>query len=160
MKTAAALLLIAAVAGGCAEERVTSGDAALLEDIQLRASAVPAIGLVRIRNTTSRWDSNTWGDKLIFTDADVALEESIRGVLPAEFRLETIGGTMGDVTLVASHHPRLAPGMRALVFLGSRAGDLYEMPLGERSVVEVDSTDHVRGFGIRLADVRALAGAP
>src|SRR5678816_1182814 len=102
--------LLCLVAAGCAEERVSNSDAMLLIDLEQRMTSASAVAVVTIGNATSRWDSNAWGDKLITTRADAAVEEPLRGRLPETVHLETVGGTVGDVTLVASHHPRLRRG--------------------------------------------------
>lgn len=83
-----------------------------------------------------------WNEKgtLIVTDAVIAVEESLIGDKQGTVVVRTIGGTVGEYTVVASGHPTFEQGERLLVFLTPRK----------------DGTDRVLGY--RQGQFRIITG--
>ena len=106
------------------------------------------------------WRENKWGDRLIVSRARVRPAETLKGeTASADLSVDVEGGTLGSVTLEVSHAPRLAAGERA-VFLLKRGDQGGFVPAGGReAVLKLTPQDTVAGTTLRLADLRAAAGA-
>jgi hypothetical protein len=106
------------------------------------------------------WRENKWGDRLIVSRARVKPAETLKGeTASADLSVDVEGGTLGSVTLEVSHAPRLAAGERA-VFLLKRGDQGGFVPAGgAEAVLKLTPQDTVAGTTLRLADLRAAAGA-
>lgn len=67
---------------------------------------------------TCKTAESSWQEGVIVTRAIVRRHETLRGAAPAtEIFVHTLGGTIGDVTMAASHGATLSPGETAVLFL-------------------------------------------
>lgn len=80
-----------------------------LEDMTKKANSI-VVGTVR--------DSHTfWSGKLILTTYTLDVQESIKGQASRTIELTTVGGTVGDTTLMVAGMALFRPGEDAVVFV-------------------------------------------
>lgn len=108
----------------------------------------------------SFWDDD---GRVILTRSTLRIEKVFRGAAPAgEVVVQTLGGTVGDVTMGASHAATLAPHETAVLFLRrSRYGPHHVIWSGTSGKMEVaegpGGTTMVGGRGgIQIDDFAAL----
>jgi hypothetical protein len=140
--------------------------------IETLSALSDAVVLVRVASSASRQLPGIGGERgTIVTDVDLVVEQVLKGLRPASYRLTVPGGTVGDLTLAIDEVPGFAPGERCLVFLGASGGlqggldskltivgdgvPALSQPLAE---VLARVTSGVQGYRI-AADVLAVEGS-
>src|SRR5690606_11254094 len=90
-----------------------------------RARGAERIVVATVANTSSRYVRNEFGDELIVTRAELAVEEAIKGTAePAVIEIE--GGTVDGITLRVSDLPVLETGERGVFFLTRGRGGAFK----------------------------------
>jgi hypothetical protein len=102
----------------------------------------------------ARFEANEFGDHLIVSNVQLAVEETMKGPAARQLVMDLEGGTVGDITLEVSDLPKLRRGERAVFFLArNRAGRLVPH-LRRQSILELDAQQRVAGTGVSLGEVR------
>ena len=126
-------------------------------DLPLLARGAERVVVATVTRVEPVFQKNEFGDQLIVSRTHLHVETELkRGAQktgePVVLELE--GGTIGDLTLEVSDLPTLTRGERAIVFLRRNSRGAV-VPHGRgQGILELDSSDHVRGTGLTLSDVR------
>ena len=124
--------------------------------IQERVRGAAKVVVGRVIETTARYERNEFGDQLIVTYAELAVDEAIKGSREA-VTLEVEGGTVDGITLRVSDLPTVSKGERAVFFLKSGRNGAYEPHLRGQGILKLDDRDNVQGSSLSLAEIRRLA---
>ena len=109
----AALVLAGAVGGNVGAAALSPGQPATIQE---RARGAAKVVVATVVETSARYERNEFGDELIGTQAELAVEEAIKGSSePVTMEIE--GGTVDGITMRASDLPAIAKGERAVFFL-------------------------------------------
>jgi hypothetical protein len=125
--------------------------------IEERVKGAERVVIATVAMTSARYERNEFGDELIVTDAQLAIEEVLKGdAAPAVLTVE--GGTLDGVTLRVSDLPMVAAGERAVFFLtrGKSGGELRPHLRGQ-GILKLDETGTVRGSSLTVGQIRKLA---
>jgi hypothetical protein len=105
-----------------------------------RAQQAHQIVSGRVTKASSMHETNSFGDKLIVTKATIAVDETLKGSKVSTVEFTMLGGTVGDITMRASHVDEpLKPGETAVVFLQNSNGQ-NRVPNGEGNVMRLSTT--------------------
>ena len=86
-------------------------------DVGARAREAAHVAVATVTDVTSRFDTNEFGDRLIYSDVLVEVSETLKGV-PANVLTVTVeGGEVGTMALHVSDMPVMRRGDRVLCFL-------------------------------------------
>jgi hypothetical protein len=124
--------------------------------IQERARGAAKIVVATVAATNARYERNEFGDELIVTHAQLAVEEAIKGS-GEDVTLALEGGTVDGITLRVSDLPALAKGERAVFFLKAGRNGEAEPHLRGQGILKLDDRNRVRGSELTLDDVRRMA---
>ena len=98
-----------------------------------RVSEIIVIG--RVLNVASLQETTPEGS-LIFTDAEIDVQETLKGECPKKVIVRTLGGQTGDVVMAVSHEPHFRVGETVVLFLApshlARGATGYVAPFAER----------------------------
>jgi hypothetical protein len=130
-------------------------------DVATRTKGSGRVVIATVTDVQPRYDVNEHGDRIIVSQAYLAVEESLKGAPAQLLPVDIEGGTIGDVTLSVSDMPKLKKGDRAVFFLDARvtsagAHRLHGRGLG---VLKLDNSNHVEGTPVTLQDVKAAIRA-
>jgi hypothetical protein len=130
-------------------------------DVATRTKGSGRVVIATVADVQPRYDVNEHGDRIIVSQAYLAVEESLKGAPAQLLPVDIEGGTIGDVTLSVSDMPKLKKGDRAVFFLDARvtsagAHRLHGRGLG---VLKLDNSNHVAGTRVTLQDVKAAIQA-
>lgn len=130
------------------------------EDLKNRIRGAERAVVARVMRVDPYVKKNQFGDVLIMSHVQMAVEETLKGTQASTVPMEVEGGTMNGLTLNVSDMPSLKPGDRAVVMLTrGRSGENLPYQRGA-GVLELDAQDHVKNSDLWLDDVRvAAAGA-
>ena len=149
MKTGLSVLMVSEMAlsvSASSDRPVPVGD---------RARGAEKVVVGRVTDVTTRFGTNKWGDQLIFSDATVQVDETLKGSPVPSLLLTVEGGSIGELTLDVSDMPKLQKGERAVMFLDATPGrPEFEPHLRGHGIMKIDSSDRVVGSGASLEDVR------
>jgi hypothetical protein len=146
--TAAALML---ASGGAS--LASPGQAVPIPD---RARGAERIVVATVAATNARYERNDFGDDLIVTRAQLAVEEVIKGHQgPVTLAIE--GGTVEGITLRVSDLPEIKTGERAVFFLAPGANGEFKPHLRGQGILKLDSGNRVQGSSLTVDEVRRLA---
>ena len=128
-------------------------------ELATRVRAAQRVVVGTVLDVQPSWRVNKWGDRLIVSRARVRPAETLKGeTATADLSVDVEGGTLGGVTLEASHAPRLAAGERAVFLLKQGDHGAFVPAGGREAVLPLTAHDTVAGTTLRLADLRAAAG--
>jgi hypothetical protein len=82
---------------------------------QARGAKKVVVGTVT--NVTSTFDVNAYGDRLIVSNAQLHVDETLKGPKEPAVTFTVEGGTVGELSLSVSDMPVMEVGERAVVFL-------------------------------------------
>lgn len=121
-----------------------------------RARGAERIVVATVAGTTARLERNRFGDELIVTYAQLAVEESIKGQAgPVSLAVE--GGTVNGMTMRVSDLPVIADGERAVFFLTPGPGGAYRPHLRGQGILKLDRENRVAGSSLTVDEIRRLA---
>lgn len=124
-------------------------------DIAPRAKGAGKVVVATVTDVTAEFGENEFGDRLIYSQVTLEVDETLKGVHESTVVVTVEGGTVGDTTLTVSDMPGLVRGQRAVLFLDQSSGG-GNVPHGRgRGVLKINPDDRVDGTSISLADVRA-----
>jgi hypothetical protein len=150
-------LLVAALAlASMPAPAAAQSSASQNEAIAMRARGAQRIVVARAASVTPRWFKNAYGDELIVSDVVLEVEETIKGLAPAQMLVTIEGGTMGEVTLRVSDLPPVERGDRGVYFLDEVAPGAHVLHERGRGVLKLTRNNVVEGTSLRLSDVRRL----
>ena len=110
--------------------------------------------------TDATWRTTPYGDRLIVSRVQIAVEETLKGPPLKQVVLEMDGGTLDGVTMATSAQSLVRIGDRGIFLLDPPDGTGRRTSYRRRGVLLLDR-DRVRGSRLTLADVRAeLRGKP
>jgi hypothetical protein len=149
----AALVLAGAVGGNVGAAALSPGQPATIQE---RARGAAKVVVATVVETSARYERNEFGDELIVTQAELAVEEAIKGSSePVTMEIE--GGTVDGITMRASDLPAIAKGERAVFFLTRGKGGRMAPHLRGQGILKLDSADRIRGSSLTLQDIRQMA---
>jgi len=120
-----------------------------------RARGAERVVVATVANTTARYERNRFGDELIVTYAQLAVEEAIKGSQgPAVLAIE--GGTVNGMTMRVSDLPAMSTGERAVFFLTPRPDGSYTPHLRGQGVLKIDRANRVQGSSLTVDEIRRL----
>jgi hypothetical protein len=115
-----------------------------------RARGAESVVVGRVTAVNPVWRTNEFGDRLIVSVVNVAVDETLRGSALPNVDVEVEGGTIGDLEPVV-------PGDRAVFYLTRNVrGALVPHRRGQ-GLLKLDRSDRVRGSGVTLAEIRRSA---
>ena len=124
--------------------------------IEERARGAARVVVASVGDTTSRHERNEFGDELIVTYANLAVEEALKGPSgPLTFALE--GGTVDGITMRVSSLPTLTKGERAVFFLTPGKSGEFRPHLRGQGILKLDASGRVPGTSLTLDEIRRLA---
>lgn len=150
-------LVVCALLAGAAPATSQDGPRADLTSLSRGAERVLVATVVRVDPVRQ---SNEFGDQLIVSRLHVRVDTVLKGSRgPAaaphdQLVVEVEGGTIGDLTLTVSDMPRLERGERAVLFLRQNGRGAFVPHNRGHGILELDSSDRVRGRALTLSDVR------
>jgi hypothetical protein len=123
-----------------------------------RARGAERVVVATVASTTARYERNHFGDELIITRAQLAIEEAVKGNdgadAPVTLTLE--GGTLDGITLRVSDLPLLSTGERAVFFLTPGPDGEFKAHMRGQGILKLDKANQVRGSSLTLAEIRHL----
>jgi hypothetical protein len=124
--------------------------------IEERVRGAERVVVATVAGTSARMERNRFGDELIVTYAQLAIEEALKGgAEPAVLAVE--GGTLDGLTLRVSDLPVIENGERAVFFLTRGAAGAMVPHLRGQGILKLDSNDTVRGSSLTVGEIRRLA---
>ena len=111
----------------------------------------------RVTTVNPIWRTNEFGDRLIVSVVNVAVDETLRGPALPSVDVEVEGGTIGDLTLNVSDLEPVAPGDRAVFYLARNTRGVFVPHLRGQGLLKLDRSDRVRNSAVTLADIRRAA---
>ncbi len=100
------------------------------------SASVAVVG--RVSKVSSAFALNEYGDRIILSQIDVAVERTLRGAPRERLTFELEGGRVGDVTLEVSDLPTLRVGERGIFAVRRAADDASWVPWGRgRGILRV-----------------------
>ena len=124
--------------------------------IEERASGAERVVLASVKDVTSDYETNEFGDRLIVSHARLQVEEAIKGPDEA-ITLDYEGGTVDGITLHVSSLPVLRPGERAVFFVTRGARGQFKPHLRGQGILELDPQNRVPNSSLTLDDIRRMA---
>jgi hypothetical protein len=124
-----------AVSGNSEKNPVLNGTLSLPD----RAKASDIVVLATVNSATSSYETNAFGDRLIVTKLGLSIQESMKGPQAQDMEVQLLGGTVGEVSMVASHEPAIpVNGTQAVLFLKDKGGKLVPSA-SEDSIMKVSN---------------------
>jgi hypothetical protein len=130
---------------------------AIVVPLAERARGAERVVLGRVTTVEPVWRTNEFGDRLIVSVVNVAVDETLRGPAQSSVTVEVEGGTIGDLTLHVSDLETVAPGDRAVFYLARNARGVFVPHLRGQGLLKLDRSDRVRGSTVTLAEIRRTA---
>ena len=128
-------------------------------DVAKQAKGAKKVVLATVTDVNAEFGENEFGDRLIFSQVTLRVDETMKGAHEPSVVLSVEGGTVGELTLTVSDMPRMERGQRAVVFLAesNRGGNV---PHGRGAgVLKLNDDDRVAGTSVSLDDVRKAVKA-
>jgi hypothetical protein len=122
-----------------------------------RSRGAERVVVGRVTAVNPIWRTNEFGDRLIVSIVNVAVDETLRGPVLPNVDVEVEGGTIGDLTLNVSDLEPVAPGDRAVFYLARNTRGTFVPHLRGQGLLKLDRSDRVRDSGVTLADIRRAA---
>lgn len=138
----------------CIAAATLSASVGIPVDVGTRTKGAGQVVIATVTDVYSTFGTTPHGDRVIFTHAQLQVEEVLKGSAPASVPLTIEGGTVGDVTLRVSDMPTLRVGERGVFFIDAGA-DGRGRPHGRGlGIVKLDVNDRVKGSELTLGDVK------
>jgi hypothetical protein len=154
-----AFAVVAALVGAAAIARAGSPRADHQIELKSRLNAAERAVVGHVARAVSYMKHTEYGDTLIMSHVELAVEETLKGPAGATLPVEMEGGTLNGITMRVSDMPALSPGTRAVVMVTrGRSGELVPAKRGD-SVLELEADDHIKNSDLWLDDVRQAAGS-
>lgn len=84
----------------------------------------------------------------------MTIEETLKGPTASTIDVEIEGGTIDGLTLHVSDQVPLAPGERAVLYLGRTPRGTFVPHLRGQSLLKLDASNRVEGSALTVADIR------
>jgi hypothetical protein len=140
----------------CAAVQCVAAGATDPVPIPERARGAARVVVATVADTEARYERNAFGDNLIVTYVQLAVEEDVKGPGgPATLAVE--GGTLDGVTMRVSSLPTVAKGERAVFFLTPGSKGEFRPHLRGQGILKLDANDRVPGSSLTLDAIRRLA---
>lgn len=124
-----------------------------------RARGAERVVVGHVTSVTPAWRVNEFGDRLIVSVVNVAIDETLKGPVQPTVDVEVEGGTIGDLTLHVSDLEPFAPGDRAVFYLNRSPRGALVPHLRGQGLLKLDRSDRVRGSSLTLAEIRRAVTA-
>ena len=124
-------------------------------DISPRARGAGKVVVATVADVTAEFGENEFGDRLIYSQVTLDVDETLKGVHAPTVVVTVEGGTVGDTTLTVSDMPSLARGQRTVLFLDESSGGGNVPHERGRGVLKVRPDDRIDGTSISLEDIRS-----
>jgi hypothetical protein len=150
MKTSAftGLVYFLAVAAVLAQPRA--------DDVGAHAREAAHVAVARVADVTSRFDTNAFGDRLIYSDVLVEVSETLKGTPTNVLTVTVEGGEIGTLALHVSDMPVMRRGDRVLCFLDrSKRGEWVPHRRG-LGLLKMDSSGRMLDGQLTLTEARTL----
>ena len=144
-------LLLCTVAGSS----VLLGQAPSIES---QAKQARRVVVARVIGVQSRFETTAHRDRLIVSDVQLQVEETLKGVTSAVIDTTIEGGSIGPLTLKVSDMPVIRIGDRAIFFLDASSGGRHVPHKRGFGILKLDGTGRVNAQ-LSLADVRLAVRA-
>lgn len=122
-----------------------------------RTRGAERVVIGRVTGVNPIWRTNEFGDRLIVSIVNVAVDETLRGPALPNVDVEVEGGTIGDLTLNVSDLEPVATGDRAVFYLARDRRGVFVPHLRGQGLLKLDRSDRVRGSSVTLSDIRRAA---
>jgi hypothetical protein len=119
-----------------------------------RAHGAERVVVATVANTTASYERNRFGDELIVTRAQLAVEEALKGT-PDAVILTVEGGTVNGMTMRVSDLPTLGRGERAVFFLTPGPGGEFKPHMRGLGILKLDGNT-VRGSSLTVDEIRRV----
>lgn len=119
-----------------------------------RARSADRVVVGRAASVAPVWQVNDYGDRLIVSIVRVTIEETLKGPTASTIDVEIEGGTIDGLTLHVSDQVPLAPGERAVLYLGRTPRGTFVPHLRGQSLLKLDASNRVEGSALTVADIR------
>ncbi len=124
-------------------------------DIPERAEESDKVIVGQVRKITPRWDTNAFGDKLIMSQVEFHVEETIEGTPESTVLMDIEGGTLDGMTMQSSLLPKMEIGERAVLFLDPPQKKKVRRPhLKGLGILKLDREDRVQRSSLSLQQIR------
>lgn len=125
-------------------------------DIGVRAKEATQIVVATVVDISSRFGTNSYGDRLIYSDVVAEVSETLKGIPNDVVTVTVEGGEVGDVSLKVSDVPVMRRGERALYFLDRTARGEWVPHRRGNGILKLDASDRVEKSQLTLAQARSL----
>lgn len=146
------ILLAAALAFGVVT--TTFGASQVSTSLAERTKGAELVVRGHVVGVRAAFKVNEFGDNLIISTVQVAVDEVYKGKPSGQVELEVEGGTVGRLTLKVSDQPELAAGEDCVFFLKRNKGGVLTPHLRGQGVLKLDRNGHVVGTDISGDEVR------
>ena len=124
-------------------------------DVGKQAKGAKKVVVATVTEVDSEFAENDYGDRLIFSNVTLQIDETMKGPHEGSMVVAIEGGTVGEVTLTVSDMPRMSRGERAVLFL-DESPKRGHVPHGRGAgVLKLDADDRVAGTSVSVEDIRA-----
>jgi hypothetical protein len=121
--------------------------------IEERARGAKRVVVATVADTNARYERNEFGDEIIVTYAQLAVEEVLKGE-PGGATLAIEGGTVDGITMRVSSLPSLSKGERGVFFLAPGRSGEFRPHLRGQGILKLKSDDRVPGSSLTLSEIR------
>jgi hypothetical protein len=126
-------------------------------DVAARAKGAAKVVIGTIASVEpGRYDTNEYGDRLIFTRAWMQVDETLKGSPQSLVAVDLEGGTVGDLTLRVSDIQLLRQGERAVLFLNAERNGAHTPNGRGTGVLRLDAAGHLQNTTITLTDLKRM----
>jgi hypothetical protein len=125
-------------------------------DVGMRAREAAHVVVGTVVDVTSRFDTNEYGDRLIYSDVLVDVSETLKGTPTNVLTVTVEGGEVGTLALHVSDFPVMRRGDRMLCFLDrSRRGEWVPHRRG-LGILKMDASGRMQDGQVTLSELRAI----
>ena len=124
-------------------------------DIAERAQGAATVVVAHAKSVTPRFDTNSFGDKLIISRIELTVEETLKGSGENTLSMDLEGGSLNGLTLRVSDLPEIHTGDRAVFFLDRGGSNVHQPHLRGLGILKLDKNNRVEDSPLSLDDVRA-----
>ncbi len=151
---------ICAAAGVCLLSTVATAANGHVATLDERIQGSESVVVATVRSVTPEWRENEFGDRVIVSRLELAVDETLKGGATRTVWMELEGGTLDGLTLHVSSLPLVEqPGVRAVFFLDPASRGVYRPHLRGQGILFLDEENAVRGTSLRVDDIRTRARA-
>lgn len=127
------ILSVGVLVGGTGCQPKTIRMDVLLEEESLvsltKKAQTIVIGVVEEQLPSQESRDQLTGEPIIYSDWVIAVEECLKSPLAGDrIIVRTLGGTVGQMTMIVDSAPSFAVGERVLLFLSKQTGQYFDLP--------------------------------